>query len=725
MRRSVLAVVALALVGVVMSVFAGTGQAVQQGPSTSLSNGITFEHSTIVDPFRVIGEPDIAIDNKGGIYSSGPGGTPTQHSFFWKSDDGGYQWHGVGVIPEFKGNGQNGGGDTEIAIDKNNNVYTSDLQTLTCNSVMVSNDEGKTFKTSEGCAPGTDRQWMGTYTDAQNVTHTYLSANGQVVGCYMLGSTNGLVYTPTGNTTNQGEINGDGCIGKFAIDQRNGTIYVPMSGGSIVKSTDGGATWQEVGDSGAQGNFFANIAIDTAGNLYQGWTDTKKAYLSVSTDGGADWTQYQLNTPDIKQELFPWTVVGDPGRVAVVFYGTTDKGSGGGFPGSVSAVWHAYSVLSTDALAGSPRFQQVQVDEHVMHKGPICTGGFPGCLLSNADRSLADFFEVGMDPRDGRVFVVYNDNADISPVSKIGKAYVVVARERTGPSLLADHPDFTTATADAAIGSAQVTGSSVAVAGTHGLPAGNWATDVAGDAAWPVVPVTGPNNAALDIREASVAEAAGNLTFKMNLADLSDTARAQSPESLGVPAYVFTWWWKDAHYFVRWHDGANVAEYGQVGAIDWPALGAPAPKFLTYVPSGTATAAVTGNSLAITVPSANVGAPQAGAKLDNITAYTWSEKGPVPSVVDQARAFSYVMGTAADAQHAPDGYVQISVDDPTFASPLLATLTGANGWSATLGPLGTGTHTIYVRQVLSAVLYNPGLWDDVTAGPVTSTTITI
>src|SRR5207247_1525625 len=155
---------------------------------------------------------------------SGPGGSPTQTSWFWKSDDKGIQWHSVGCIPIGKPNCQNGGGDTEIAIARNNDVFASDLQTLQCNSTFRSYDEGKTFDPGEGC--------------------TQFSA-------------------------------------------------------------DGGATWVARPSPGAQGNFFANIALDTAGNLWQGWTTgcsnpgttPCKAFVSYSTDEGQTWhTPIQVNT---------------------------------------------------------------------------------------------------------------------------------------------------------------------------------------------------------------------------------------------------------------------------------------------------------------------------------------------------------------------------------------------------------------------------------------------
>jgi len=47
-----------------------------------LSNGITFDHATLNDATRMVGEPDVVFDHKGGGYVSGPGGSTTQASWF-------------------------------------------------------------------------------------------------------------------------------------------------------------------------------------------------------------------------------------------------------------------------------------------------------------------------------------------------------------------------------------------------------------------------------------------------------------------------------------------------------------------------------------------------------------------------------------------------------------------------------------------------------------------
>lgn len=694
-----------------------------------LSGGITFDHSTIVDPYYLVGEPNIAFDKSGNIFASGPDGTTTQISVFWKSSDGGTQWHTVGVLPPAKPDSVSGGGDTEFTIDKNDNIYASDLQALQCQSTFISTDHGNTFTTGEGCLPETDRQWMGNYTGTDGITRVYLGSNNLGLGCYLLVSTDGgHSYLPPGGAGTTGVIDGNDCEGRFVVDQRNGNIFEPMSGGGIEKSSDGGVTWHLVGNSGAQADLFSSLAEDSAGNLYQAWTDQggggalpRHVFLAVSKDGGATWKSFQVNSGPLQQFIMPWVVAGSSGRVAVVYYGTTDTGSTGGYAGSPSALWHVYTGFTTNATAKTPKFTQVQTDEHAMHRGAICDGGFPGCLLSDADRSMADFFEVGMDPS-GRVYVVYNDNSDISTVSNIGRSYVAVARERTGPSLVKGNVVLPTS-GNVSIDQHSVAGHNVTLSGSQGLPPGNWTNDAAGDALYPAAPVAGPNIAAMDVTQASASDDGnGNLTFKMSVADLSAPALATAEAQAGAPVWAFTFEYGYSHYFVEWRGGAAF-DYGQVQSLDWPGLGAPAPKFLVYLPGGPANGTQTGNDVTFTVSAASVGGATNGKKLDNVTAWTWSERTGFPVTVDQAKSFSYIVGTPAAAQHQADGYVQLSLS-PRFTHPVVATLS-AGHWTATMKNLTTGGHTIYVRQVLSAALYNPGLWDDVVAGPVAHVAVTI
>src|SRR5438552_13754004 len=146
----------------------------------------------------------------------------------------------------------------------------------------------------------------------------YLGANHVAgpEGCYILLSTdNGVTYLPPDPTNNPtGDIGGS-CIGRFAVDPNNGDIFVPTAGGVTRVSTDGGKTWTARGDDDAQGNFFAPIQMDTAGNLWQAWTEGSATYLSYSTNRAVTWSpKIQVSTgpgsplggaPDLRQVLFP------------------------------------------------------------------------------------------------------------------------------------------------------------------------------------------------------------------------------------------------------------------------------------------------------------------------------------------------------------------------------------------------------------------------------------
>jgi hypothetical protein len=735
------------------------------GPSTNLSNGITFDHAVWQDPIRMVGEPDIVIDKQDGIYVSGPGGSTTQASWFWKSTDDAMQWHLIGC--PLKSNCQNGGGDTEITTANNGDVFASDLQSLTCNSALRSYDAGATWLTSEGCFPGTDRQWMGVY-DPNNGPlgrRVYLSANGTAVGCYFLVSTDnpstparedGLTYVPTDPVGNPDSGIGGSCNGRFAVNPVNGHIYVPGSGNTKV-SLDGGVTWlarpRPALAAGGVGNF-STIVVDTAGNLWMSWTTGQdRVRLAYSTDEGQTWSPTMQvstgpgsplgNNPDLRHTVFSWPVAGDPGRVAVIFYGTSNTGNTTVGPGNVNALWNAYVSMSTNAMDPNPTWTQVAADEHPMHRSTICTGG-TGCATNqtSGDRSLADFFDVDKDS-DGRIYIAYNEGSDLSLVVPaadiyVGKPINAVIRLRTGPSLFAAKGNLlpTPTPANVTITAASVNSGTLSASGTQGLPPGNWAPDPAGDAPFPVIPMPSANHPALDIREASIGDDGTNLTVKLKMTDLS--ALDDALTAGGTPSWMVTWFQAKggvgptttsgapySHQYMKWL-GQSVFEYGTVSSINAPGLGAPQPKTLTYAPSGTATGTVTGNVVTISAPLTAFGLV-AGDKLDQILAYSNVEHADVTvnDWADQVKSFSYLVGTPAASQHLSDGYVEVSMS-PDFSGPSsVATLNPNNDtWTATIAN-SPNCGTVYARQVLSKTLYTFGAliaegpsWDDVQAGPV-------
>src|SRR5205814_946674 len=114
------------------------------------------------------------------------------------------------------------------------------------------------------------------------------------------------------------------------------------------------------------------------------------------------------------------------------------------------------------------------------------------------------FFMLDVDRNDGRVYVIINDDGENSTTTKVGKSYVAILRQRTGPSLLASVGNVTPpTTAPVSISGTDENGGQLHIAGSSGLPPGNYATDPGGDAVYPWAPATGGNVPALDIREAS------------------------------------------------------------------------------------------------------------------------------------------------------------------------------------------------------------------------------
>src|SRR5438309_6707355 len=57
------------------------------------------------------------------------------------------------------------------------------------------------------------------------------------------------------------------------------------------------------------------------------------------------------------------------------------------------------------------KVEQIKVTRHPMHYGTICLAG-TGCIAQQGNRNLADFFEVGIDPRDGALAIVYDDTSN-------------------------------------------------------------------------------------------------------------------------------------------------------------------------------------------------------------------------------------------------------------------------------------------------------------------------
>ena len=206
-----------------------------------------------------------------------------------------------------------------------------------------------------------------------------------------------------------------------------------------------------VTESGGLGAFTV-ADNDDAGNIYLTYSDEKAFHsylttltankLSGCTDGTANqpttnpgWSKpVQIDRGAVRTTVFPWLAAGgEPGRVAIAFYGTETDGDPNA--GTFKASWDVYVNQSLNALAANPAVSQVKATTHPFHYDSICLRGL-SCDLSQppGDRSLADFFSIAYNEKDGRLSIVYDQGAKM-PDEAVGHvATPAVITQEAGPS---------------------------------------------------------------------------------------------------------------------------------------------------------------------------------------------------------------------------------------------------------------------------------------------------
>jgi hypothetical protein len=187
---------------------------------------------------------------------------------------------------------------------------------------------------------------------------------------------------------------------------------------------------------------FPALATDNNGWVYAVWSDNTNIYLSSSADQGTNWriTPVRVNqgaTVGGKSNVFPWVAADANGHVVVVWLGETNiVGTSTapansndravmepGHPATQEAAcdsgttcmtqWAKWNVYAAETVNGNdpvPLFTQHTVSDHVIHRGTISTGGLGGA----ADRNLADYFQVALDPQH-RANITFADDHVVSP----------------------------------------------------------------------------------------------------------------------------------------------------------------------------------------------------------------------------------------------------------------------------------------------------------------------
>src|SRR5437016_10901174 len=189
------------------------------------------------------------------------------------------------------------------------------------------------------------------------------------------------------------------------------------------------------GPPGARNNnIFPALAVDQFGFLYSVWSDNSNIFFTSSGDHGKTWTPARIVNQGAtrgKANVFPWVAadanghvvvawlgadkVGDSNDRAVMEPGHTPEDNGPCTKGTTCmtkwAKWNVYVLETVNGHAATPTFTQYTASDHVIHRGTISTGGLGG----GADRNLAAFFQVPLDPQH-RANISFADDHVVSPL---------------------------------------------------------------------------------------------------------------------------------------------------------------------------------------------------------------------------------------------------------------------------------------------------------------------
>jgi hypothetical protein len=373
-------------------------------------------------------EPTLGIHPDGEIFYVGFSGGAAQQAPVVRSDDGGATW--TEVSPRVAGQRTHAITlDPMLHVDKDTGrVFTADLSTVTCSFVSHSDDKGASWTTSKACGP-TDHQNVFTGPPALSPTVGYpnvvyycaidgglLFAFGTMTSC-LKSLDGGLTWVKTGApafTDDPRQTSGNlgvpghcgGATGHGFVDD-DGTVYLPRGWCGqpyLAISDDEGATWRRVqvadtgmADDGTLQEHEAGVAVDRSGNVYYAWTGRNRLpYLAISRDGGATWSQpLMIGPPGLTEANLPAIDIGDDGKVAITYMGSTNAPGGeaptGSGPAYAKATWNGYITMTVDALADDPLFFTAPVNDPA---DPFVKGG---CGVGRCQQ-VFDFIDVVIAP---------------------------------------------------------------------------------------------------------------------------------------------------------------------------------------------------------------------------------------------------------------------------------------------------------------------------------------
>jgi hypothetical protein len=406
------------------------------------------------------------------------------------------------------------------------------------------------------------------------------------------------------------------------------------------------------------------LTQDTARNLYVVWvrgTDWQTYYSWAPLDPDTqDWTDWsaprQLSAAPALVNVFPWAQAGAPGILDVAWYGT-DRSLAELGPSGPSArdgqEWQLFFNQVTSANSTTPVSHQVIASPHPMHYNDICMGG-TGCITSQGNRNMADFFEVKVDPISGRARIVYNDTSNglvqgvrDTAADHQGAALVTVITQNTGLNALTGEPLAPLETTDPIPG----------------------VTDPTGDALFR--PLGGTNVPSADLKSLNMSVAGGNLVITATTAGglLSEAAQAAK---VPFAELVIRWQSDDTvyHAAVEMPAGSPAAGAlffaGTTKSVDLCSVSGCKPNYLVYnAPPQDGTAKINGT----------VNTSVAGQ-----TTYTFTV--PLSTVPSRSGLFEEVMGFVTVS---PVTYAKPQDNASTFADEVPIQIEGTKTFNFVAG----------------------------------------
>lgn len=387
---------------------------------------------------RKAAEPTLGVDKQGTVWTVAaafdaiPGNPPKNEprTVVMRSTDGGRTFKDTS--PNLAGlKTQNVSTDPYMYVEPTTGrVFDLDLQGLNGAHLSYTDDQGKTWTESllstagandhqtlvagpapEGAPlPLTDPKFQKVLYYCTNAV-TWASCARSFDGGRVFTQTNQMGYTtvdPTYLATLDLDHN-EGICGQLhghAVVDRAGRLFIPRGYcriPMIAISSDAGTTFHDVkvADIPINGQQ-ASVATDAKGNLYYVWYGGNHAplpYLSVSKDHGEHWsTPLMIAPPGVHETNFPTIDVGDPGKIAITFPGTTSAAG----TKDKTRPWNSYVIVSTDALSANPLFLSNIANPK---NDPVARGD-----CSDRCGRMYDFLDVVSAPGDqGRVFATAVD----------------------------------------------------------------------------------------------------------------------------------------------------------------------------------------------------------------------------------------------------------------------------------------------------------------------------